>query len=77
MSKAKKPKAKDNLAKDVETPPPPKMKRIDLPETARVEVARMTQNLDTYIAGIVAGMGIKGKWAYDVRKMQILVEKKD
>ena len=68
---AEKPEATENKAKDVETP---KEKRIDLPDAAKVEITRMTQKLDNYLAGVVAGLGIKGKWAYDMQSMQFIVE---
>lgn len=66
-----KPKATENLAKDVETP---KMKRIDIPIAAKVEIARMSRELDNFIAGVVAGMNIRGRWSVDVKTMQLLVE---
>ncbi len=66
----KKPKATKNLAKDVIT------KRIDIPNAAKVEIARMSRELDNYVAGVVAGIGIKGKWAVDVSTMQFIVEDK-
>ena len=66
-----KPKATENLAKDVETP---KMKRIDIPIAAKVEIDRMSRELDNYVAGVVAGMGIKGRWSVDVKTMQFIVE---
>ena len=69
----KKPKATNNLAKDVERP---KLKRIDIPNVAKAEISQMTQKLDTYIAGVVAGLGIKGRWSFDVRTMKIIVEDK-
>ncbi len=67
----KKPKSSENKAKDVVTP---KIKRIDIPNTARIEIARMSRELDNFIAGVVAGMGIKGRWRFDVSTMQFLVE---
>ena len=75
---SKRPKAKQDKAKDVVTkqPTPPKLKSIDIPNGAKVEIARMTQNLDNYLNGVVAGLGIKGKWSFDARKMQLLVEVK-
>lgn len=68
---AKKPKASENKAKDVETP---KMKRIDIPNIAKAEIARITQNMNDYIAGVVAGLGIEGKWSIDMQKMQFVVK---
>lgn len=67
---SKRPLAKQNLAADVET------KRIDIPDIAKIEIARMSQNLDKYVAGIAVGLGIKGKWSLDVRNMQFVVQKK-
>lgn len=67
------PKANKNLAKDVETP---KLKRIDIPDVAKAEIARMASILDNYIAGVVAGLGIKGRWNFDMRSKQIIVEDK-
>ncbi len=70
----KKPKSSENKAKDVETP---KLKRVDIPNAARVEIARMSRELDNYIiAGVVAGMKIKGRWSVDVSTMQFIVEDK-
>ena len=66
----KKPKASEK-AKDVVTP---QLKRIDIPNAARIEIARMSRELDNYIAGVVAGMGIKGRWSVDVKTMQFIVE---
>lgn len=71
-----KPKATKNLAKDIETPKI-KLKHIDIPNVAKVEISRMTSTLDNYIAGVVAGLGIKGRWSFDMRKMQIIVEDTD
>ncbi len=65
----KNPKSSENKAKDVVTP-----KRIDIPNAARIEIARMSRELDNYIAGVVAGMGIKGRWSVDVKTMQFIVE---
>ena len=64
----KKPKASENKAKDVE------IKRIDLPDDAKAEIRLMQQNLNTYLAGVVAGLGIKGKWTFDGKN--ILVQNK-
>lgn len=68
---ANKPKANENLANDVETP---KLKHIDIPAVAKVEISRMTQNLDIYISGVAAGLGVKGKWSFNVNSMQLIVE---
>ena len=68
-----KPKASLNKAKDVVTP---KLKRIDIPNSAKVEIRRMNERLEIYLSGIVAGMGIKGKWNYDAQNMKIIVEEK-
>lgn len=57
-----------NKAENVKKP-----KRIDIPDKAKAEVARITQNLDTYVAGVVAGMKIKGKWAFDIQTKQIVI----
>ena len=69
----KKPKASENLAKDIETL---KTRRVDIPDVAKMEIARITQNMNDYIAGVVAGLGIEGKWNIDMRSMQIIVEDK-
>lgn len=71
---SKKPKASENKVKDVETP---KTKRIDIPIAAKVEIARITQNMNDYVAGVAAGLGIEGKWRIDMRNMQIIVEDKE
>lgn len=70
----KKPKAKDNKAKDVEAP---KLKHIDIPNAAKAEINQMNQNFDRYITGLVVGMGVKGKWDYDAQRMQIILEDTD
>lgn len=67
---AKKPKATENKAKDVETP----KQRIPIPNAAKAEIGRMNQSLEIYLSGVVVGLGIKGKWNYDAQKMQIIVE---
>lgn len=71
---AKRPKATQNKAKNVETP---KVKHIDMPTMAKVEIARIGQTMDNYIAGVVAGMGIKGKWSFDFQSMKLIVEDND
>ena len=71
---AKKPKATENKAKDVETP---KLKRIDIPNAAKAEIIRMNERFDIYLTGVVVGMGIKGKWNYDAQSMKIIVEDTD
>ncbi len=68
-----KPKSSENKAKDVVTP---KMKSIDLPNSAKAEIRRMNERLEVYLSGIVVGMGIKGKWDYDAQNMKIIVEDK-
>ena len=68
-----KPKSSENKAKDVVTP---KLKRIDIPNSAKAEIRRMNERLEVYLSGIVVGMGIKGKWDYDARSMKIIVEEK-
>lgn len=73
--KVHRPKATENLAKDVETPKI-KLKRIDIPDNAKVPIARMKADLDNFIAGVVAGLGIEGKWGFDGQKMQVIVEDK-
>ena len=70
---ATKPKATKNKAKDIETP---KVKRIDIPNGAKNEIAGMNAALQNYIAGIVAGLDIKGKWIFDMKSYQIIVEEK-
>lgn len=54
--------------------PKARVKRTDIPDVAKAEIARMQQNLNTYLAGIVAGMGIKGRWSFDLQRMQIIQE---
>lgn len=54
-------KASKNLAK------------IDIPDIAKAEITRRTASLDNYVAGVVAGLGIKGKWSFDFRSMKIVV----
>ena len=66
---SKKTLARNNLAKDVET------KRIDIPDAAKAEILRMSQNLDKYVAGVAVGLGIKGRWSFDVRNMQLVMQK--
>ena len=66
-------KASENKAKDVETP---KVKRIDIPDSAKAEIARMQQNVNTYLAGVAAGLNIKGNWQFDARSMQFIVAEK-
>ncbi len=68
-----KPKASLNKAKDVVTP---KLKRIEIPNSAKAEIRRMNERLEIYLSGIVVGMRIKGKWDYDARSMKIIVEEK-
>lgn len=63
-------RATDNLAKDVVKP---KMKSIPVPPEAAAEISRMVDKLDNYIAGLVAGMGIKGPWGFDMKSKQVLV----
>ena len=58
----KKPKTKDA------------MKRIAIPDVAKAEIIRANQEMNNYLAGVVAGMGIKGRWSVDVKTMQLLVE---
>lgn len=65
-------KSSKNKAKDVET----KTKRINLPDDAKAEIRLMQQNLNTYLAGVVVGLGVKGKWSFDARNLHILVEDK-
>lgn len=52
------------------------LKRIDIPNAAKAEIARITQNMNGYIAGVVAGLGIEGKWSIDMQKMQFVVKEK-
>ena len=54
----------------------PKTKRIDIPKGARNEIANMNAQMQTYIAGIVAGMDIEGRWSFDIKSGQIIVEEK-
>lgn len=54
----------------------PKLKQINIPDAAKVELARMSQNLDNYIKGMVTGLGVKGKWTFDMKSMQLFVEDK-
>ncbi len=66
--KEKKLRASQNKAKDVE------LKRIDIPNVAKAEIIRVNQEMENYLAGVAVGMGIKGKWSIDMRKMQFIVE---
>ncbi len=50
------------------------MKRIAIPDVAKAEIIRANQEMNNYLAGVVAGMGIKGRWSVDVKTMQLLVE---
>ena len=68
-------KSSGNKAKDVETKVP-KLKQVEIPDMAKIEIARMSQNLDRYLAGVAAGLNIKGRWRFDTQKMQLLVEEK-
>lgn len=72
MTNRQKPKAKDNKAKDVVTP-----KRIDIPPAAKAEINRANNEINNFIAGVVVGMGIKGRWSLDMQKMQIILEDTD
>lgn len=56
--------------------PEEKVKHIDLPDVAKAEITNMNQGLNHYLAGVAAGMGIKGKWSFDLRAMQFIVEEK-
>lgn len=67
----KKPKSSQNKAENVETP---KLKHIDIPNSAKAEINRMNERLEIYLSGVVVGMGIKGKWDYDAQKQQIIIE---
>ncbi len=67
---SKKVLATRNNAKDVVQP---KMKRINVSDAARNEIARQAALLDNYIAGIVVGMGIKGPWGFDMKNKQVIV----
>jgi hypothetical protein len=67
---SKKVLATKNTAKDVVQP---KMKTIRVNPQAAAEISRMSGKLDSFIAGTVAGMGIKGPWQFDIRKMSIIV----
>ncbi len=66
-----KPKARKNKAKDVEQP---KVKRIDLPSQVKVALIQMDRDADMLLRGVVATLDIKGKWSYDGRTKQIVVE---
>ena len=70
----KKIKSSENKAKDVVTP---KLKSIDIPNSAKVEIRRMNERLEIYLSGIVVGMRIKGKWDYDAQNMKIIIEDTD
>ncbi|HDY84147.1 hypothetical protein LCGC14_1655750 [marine sediment metagenome] len=54
--------------KDVET------KHIAIPDVAKAKLIRANQEMDNYLAGVAAGMGIKGRWRVDLNKMQFVVE---
>ena len=64
-------KSSENKAKNVITP---KLKCIDIPDIAKTEIVRLTNTLDNYLAGVVAGIGIRGKWRFDFQSMKIIVE---
>ena len=66
-------KATENKAEDVVQPQAMKSKRIPIPPQAAVEVARLSNIFDKYIAGVVAGMGIKGPWQFDVQAKQVII----
>ena len=68
-----KPKSRRNLAKDVETKLPPNQKLVDIPNVAKVKIGNMSNALNDYISGVVAGLGITGKWSFDMRTMRIIV----
>ncbi len=68
---AKRPKSSENKAKDVETP---KLKHIPIPNAAKAEIIRANQEMKNYLAGVAAGMDIKGKWVVDMNTMQFIVE---
>lgn len=55
-----------------ETDKVPKVKRIDIPNPAKIEIARITQNMNNYIAGVAIGLGIEGEWTFDMQEMQIV-----
>ena len=65
------PKSSKNLAKDIETP---KLKHIPIPNIAKAKIILANQEMDNYLAGVVVGMGIKGRWSVDLNKMQFVIE---
>ena len=52
----------------------PKIKRIDLPVQIKVTLAQMDRDADMLLRGVVATLGIEGKWSYDPRTKQIIIE---
>lgn len=51
-----------------------KLKHIKISNAANVEINRMNQKFNSYIEGVAAGIGIKGKWSFDVQSMCFIVE---
>ena len=70
MAKRVKFQATKNTAKAVTKP---KMKSIPIHPIARAEINKRSTQMDNYIAGIVASMGIKGPWNFDFNTKSILV----
>ena len=65
----KKAKASENNAKDVEAK---SIKTAELPKSVKVELASRLNNFETYLSGVIIGLGLKGEWALDPRKMQLI-----
>ena len=51
-----------------------KLKRVDIPDIAKAKIIRANQEMNDYLTGVAAGMGIKGRWSVDMDKMQFIVE---
>ena len=62
-------KSSKNNAKDVE------IKSVDLPENVKIELESRLNDFQTYLSGVIIGLGLKGKWALDPRKMQLIQQK--
>ena len=52
----------------------PKIKRIPMPPQVKAQINRIRQQLDTYISGAAAAMGIHNHWQADLDKLEFIVE---
>lgn len=73
----KKPKSSENKAKDVETKPPLQEKRTPIPEPARAQILQRQANLNTYISGVAAALGIKENWTLDLQRLEFVERLKE